>query len=182
MTDSDLAWYDELREHYRPRALRLLLIGESPPDPGAGARRFFYAPDLTHDNLYRGVVAALYGDEPGFDASRKTAFLQRLRDEGVWLVDAVEEPIDKRSTSARRRAISAAAPLLVERVRRLAPTVGVIICHGVVFDLTAPVLRAAGVKILHSTPLPFPLGNWRAQFVDGFRAALAGTLWDRPVP
>jgi hypothetical protein len=34
-TESEgLHWYDELRERYRPRRLRILLIGESPPDPG----------------------------------------------------------------------------------------------------------------------------------------------------
>jgi hypothetical protein len=47
---SDTAWYDQLRDEYRPTRLALVLIGESPPDPGAGARRFFYAPELTHDN------------------------------------------------------------------------------------------------------------------------------------
>lgn len=182
MPEFDLAWYEELRESYRPASVRLLLIGESPPNPGAGARRFFYAPTLTHDNLYRGVVAALYGDEAGFDPSRKTAFLERLRDDGVWLIDAVEEPIDKRSSSARRRAISAAVPRLSSQVKALAPAVGVIICHSVVFDLTAPALRASGATVLHSRPLPFPLGNWRAQFVEGVRAALVGTSWSGSAP
>jgi hypothetical protein len=177
MADPDLAWYEELRQAYRPRALRLLLVGESPPDPGSGGRRFFYAPTLTHDNLYRGVVAAIYGDEAGFDPTRKTTLLERLRRDGVWLIDAVDEPIDKRTSAARRRAIAARAPHLADRVKELAPTIGVIICHSVVFEVTAPVLRSSGIRILHDTPLPFPLGNWRAQFVDGVRAALASTSW-----
>lgn len=50
------AWYEELRNRYRPGVVDVLLIAESPPDPGAGPRRFFYAPQLTHDNLYRGVA------------------------------------------------------------------------------------------------------------------------------
>src|SRR5690606_22746825 len=91
----DRAWYEELRATYRPRVVRLLLIGESPPDPGDGARRFFYAPTLSHDNLYRGVAAAFYGTELGFDPSEKLAVLDRLRADGVWLIDAVDEPIDK---------------------------------------------------------------------------------------
>jgi hypothetical protein len=54
-------WYAELRERYRPEHVKLLLIGESAPDPGAAERRFFYAPTLTSaDNLFRGVVLALY--------------------------------------------------------------------------------------------------------------------------
>lgn len=62
----DLAWYDELRNRYRPPDLHALLVAESPPDPGSGERRFFYSPRLAADNLYRGVVEAVYGDERGF--------------------------------------------------------------------------------------------------------------------
>lgn len=177
MSSSDLAWYEELRAAYRPEVVRLLLIGESPPDPCGGMRRFFYAPVLSYDNLYRGVIAALYGTEPSFEPRKKLDFLERLRSDGVWLIDAVEQPIDKRSMAARRRAIAAGAPSLVDRVRAVAPTVGVIICHGVVFELAAPALNASGVNVLHSHALPFPLGNCRAEFVESFRSGLAATSW-----
>lgn len=170
----ETAWYDELRERYRPRRLRILLIGESVPDPGAGERRFFYAPTLTYDNLYRGVAEAVYG-ESGMDLARKTEVLERLRDDGFWLIDAVEEPVNKRSAAERRRAIAAATPGLVERCLDVRPERGVIICHGLVYDFAASALHTAGVKLLHSAPLPFPLGNWRAQFVAGMRDALAAS-------
>ena len=63
---SELSWYEQLRQRYRPQRLSVLLIGESPPDPGVGARRFFYAPTLAAaDNLYRGVAAAVYGENSG---------------------------------------------------------------------------------------------------------------------
>lgn len=46
--------------------MRLLLIGESAPDPGSADLRFLYAPTLTaHGNLFRGVILALYGRSPG---------------------------------------------------------------------------------------------------------------------
>jgi hypothetical protein len=176
----ELTWYEELRERHRPDTIRLLLIGESPPDPGAGARRFFYAPTLSHDNLYRGVSAALYGSDPDVDIKNKPAVLERLRHDGVWLIDAVDEPVDKRTTAARRKAIAGHAASLADRTKRLAPTVGVLICHGVVFELVAPALRAAGVTVLHDDPLPFPLGNWRAQFVAGARTALDEAGWWGP--
>lgn len=171
MTVDPLAWYEELRQRYRPQRLRVLLIGESPPDPGSGARRFFYAPTLSHDNLFRGVARAVYGD--AVDLHNKAAVLERLRADGFWLVDAVQQPINRTTSSARRRAIAAAVPQLVERCRQLAPERGVIICHGVVFGLAAPALRQADVPVLHDAALPFPLGNWRAQFVDGVRRALS---------
>lgn len=167
------AWYEELRRQYRPAQLRVLLIAESPPDPGAGERRFFYAPRLTIDNLYRGVAQALYGDRSDIDVSDKLGVLERLREDGFWLIDAVDKPINKLAAAARARAISEAVPSLVERCGELAPDHGVIICHGKVYAAAAPALRRAGVRVLHDEPLPFPLGNWRRQFVDGFQRAVA---------
>jgi hypothetical protein len=173
----DTAWYEQLRDRYRPERIRLLLIGESPPDPGNAERRFFYSPKLSHDNLYRGVAAALYGTEQDFDASAKPRVLDRLRTDGVWLIDAVDHPIDKATPSARRGEIRDAVAGLVTRVRDLDPQIGVLICHSVVYEHTAPVLRAAGILVLHHRPIPFPLGNWRAQFVTDVRAALSRAGW-----
>lgn len=169
-----LAWYDELRERYRPAQVSILLIAESPPDPGAGERRFFYSPTLSYDNLYRGVAEAVYGTNADVDVANKPSVLARLRDDGFWLIDAVEHPINKVSTSARRSAILTGVPRLIDRCRELCPSRGVIICHGKVYEAAAPALRSEGVRILHDGPLPFPLGNWRAQFVTGMRRALGG--------
>jgi hypothetical protein len=167
------AWYEQLRQQYRPNRLEVLLVGESPPDPGAGPRRFFYAPDLRRDNLYRGVAQALYGKRPDVDLNNKPAMLRRLQADGFWLVDATGRPINHLPAAARRAAIQAAVPQLVDRCRDLAPRRGVVICHSPVYRLAAPALREAGVTVLHDRPLPFPTGNWRAVFVTDLRRALA---------
>jgi hypothetical protein len=59
----------------------------------------------------------------------------------------------------------------VESALALRPA-GVILCHGPTFDMLAGPLRAAGLPLLHEQAIPFPLGNWRARFVDEVRAAL----------
>jgi hypothetical protein len=79
-------WYEQLREQYRPEQLEVLLIGESPPDPGAGERRFFYAPVLRIDDLYRGVAHGCYVDDPEVDLADKPAVLGRLQADGFWLM------------------------------------------------------------------------------------------------
>ena len=175
---SGLAWYEELRQRYRPNLVRLLLIGESPPDPRDADRRYFYAPTLSqHDNLYRGVSEALYGSLVDFDVRAKVANLAQLREDGVWLVDAVEHPVNARSKSERRRAIRQNVSGLVERCLIINPTLGAILCHGPVYDATAEPLRQAGIRVLHDDALPFPLGNKRAEFVAGVRRALAAAGW-----
>jgi hypothetical protein len=98
--------------------------------------------------------------------------LRRLQADGFWLIDAVDRPINHLPPGPRRAAITAAAPQLVDRCRDLAPRRGVIICHRVAYQLTASNLRDAGVRVLHDQPLPFRLGNWRADFVTGLRQAL----------
>ena len=97
-------WYEKLRTQYKPDRLRVLFVGESPPDPGSGKQRFFYAPELTYDNLYRGIAEAIYGLEPDFDVRAKTVVLERLQTDGFWLIDAVERPVNKLSHAARRNA------------------------------------------------------------------------------
>jgi hypothetical protein len=97
MDDKSLAWYDALRKRYRPAQLKILLIGESPPDPNGDEQRFFYS-DILHryDNLYRGVAAAVYG--PHIVSQKdKSAVLTDLCQAGFWLIDAVEYPINNRS-------------------------------------------------------------------------------------
>jgi hypothetical protein len=167
------AWYEQLRQQYRPDRLEVLLVGESPPDPGAGPRRFFYAPTLSRDNLYRGVAQAVYGQQPDVQLVDKPAVLRRLQADGFWLIDAVDRPVNHLPPKPRRAAITAAVPQLVARCRDLAPRRGVIICHKVVYQLTTPSLRDADVRVLHDQPLPFPLGNWRAEFIAGLRRALS---------
>src|SRR5581483_6338307 len=120
--------------------------------------------------LYRGVAQAVYGETN--DLRDKPKVLERLRADGFWMIDAVEYPVNKLGGAARARAIADGAPRLIDRCVELAPERGVIICHGKVYAAAATPLRDAGVRVLHDVPLPFPLGNWRAEFVQGFRRAL----------
>jgi hypothetical protein len=170
-------WYEELRASYRPAEVRYLLIGESPPDPGSMERRFFYSSVLSqYDNLYRGVAEAMYGLDPGFDVTRKVTNLDRLKSDGFWLIDAVEHPVNKGSASARRAAIRSAVPGLIGRCQEVSPRLGIIICHTLVYDEAALFLQEAGLRLLHDRPIPFPLGNWRATFIEDVRRAISQAL------
>lgn len=166
-------WYDDLRRQWKPDAVRVLLVGESAPDPGAAERRFFYAPTLDRrDNLFRGVVEALYEPIPrGSTGQPKWPWLERLRADGVYLVDLVPFPVDKLTSGERRRARREHVAALVEQAQALEPG-GVIVCHAPTFEEVASALRAAGLPLLHDDALPFPLGNTRARFVAGVRVAL----------
>jgi hypothetical protein len=78
---TELLWYAELREAHRPERIRVLLVGESAPDPGDSERRFFYAPLLDRrDNLYRGVVGRVPGGMAALATVTRDGRLQLPRD------------------------------------------------------------------------------------------------------
>jgi hypothetical protein len=173
VTDED-PWYVQLREEWKPARVRLLLIAESAPDDDGdpARRRYFYSDRLTRDNLFRAVVDALYRttreDLLGYG---KRASLEQLRTDGVYLIDLSTAPVNRLVGPARTRALRESVPGCVARAIALQPEGIVLVKHEVHAMLAQP-LRDAGLKVLNDAGLPFPLGNWRAQFVEGVRAAV----------
>lgn len=166
-------WYEELRHSYRPASTRVVFVGESAPDPGAGRRRFFYSPELTHDNLFRGMMLSLYGAGSGKLRHRKPDWLRRFQRDGFWLLDVAERPLNKLSPRERSQARRLAAGAAIARIAGAEPSAGVVVCHGPTFtDLVASGAKGR-LHLLHDTPIPFPLGNWRGEFVVAVRDALA---------
>lgn len=172
MGDED-TWYSELREKYKPSKVDLLLIGESAPSSDESSRRFFYAPVLTqHDNLFRGVVLAMYDHRfpQGSSGSSKVPWLTRLKSDGIFLIDLVPYPVNGLDSNLRAKARKDAVADTVDRIRSLDPE-GIVICHGPSHRVLRGPLTEAGLPLLHETPLPFPLGNWREAFALGFSEA-----------
>jgi hypothetical protein len=165
--------YDDLRARHRPERVRLLLVGESAPDPGAAELRFFYAPVLHKaDNLFRGVVQALFDASPGRAGDLKAPWHARLTAKGIYLIDLVPFPVNKLSGRERSQARRAHVDDCVAEARAVEPR-GIVVCHKPTFKVLSEPMRAAGLPLLHQEGIPFPLGNQRAAFVAGFRAALA---------
>ncbi len=168
------AWYERLRKQYKPEKVRLLLVGESAPSDHDGTRRrnFFYADHLGYDNLYRGVVEALYGLR-GLTAKShdKRPWLRRLQVDGVFLIDLVPYPVNNMKNSAARKVVlDENVAGCIRRASGLDPE-GIILCSGGVFGALAGPLTDHRLPILHSEPLPFPLGNVREHFVSRFKEA-----------
>lgn len=125
------SWYSNLRERWRPATVRLLLIGESPPDNGGDpdTRRFFYAePLMQADNLFRSVVDALYDIGKLTKGDRKAPWLDRLRDDGVFLIDLAARPVNGLSSGARQQARRDGVQAWLDRSIQMDPN-GIIICH-----------------------------------------------------
>lgn len=128
MTDEDPR-YAQLRSQWNPSRVKLLIIAESAPADGGdvSARRFFYADRLGPDNLFRGVVGAMYGaSKMDLQRTGKRPWLERLRDDGFFLIDLAQYPVNALSAAERRRVLHEAFPGCVARASALDP-VGVVV-------------------------------------------------------
>ncbi|MFE4541555.1 hypothetical protein [Arthrobacter sp. NPDC056727] len=167
-------WYVQLRSQWKPERVKLLMIAESAPaDVGnTSVRKCFYNADrLGPDNLFRGVVAAMYGaSKDDLRRSGKGPWLRRLRDDGFFLIDLAPFPVNSLTPSERRRVLHEAVPACITNAGKLQP-LGIVIVKADLYSLLAAPLTAAGLPILHDDPIVFPLGNTRAEFVAGFNLA-----------
>ena len=166
-------WYSELRLRWKPENVRLLMIAESAPDDRGdlAARRFFYADRLGADNLFRGVVQAIYGvGKETLKQTGKEPWLDKLRRDGFYLIDLAELPVNTMKPAERRRVLVDSVPGCVDRASALNPS-GAMIVKADLFAVLGPALKRANVNVLQDGPIAFPLGNTRAAFVEQFNRA-----------
>lgn len=167
-------WYTGRRAQWKPGIVRCLLIAESAPDDDGDSakRRFFYDEDLTrYDGLFREVVKAILGESPGEAAPRaKTAWLRRLRDEGVFLIDLAAVPVNYHTAAARHDALAETIADCVEQAGSLKPD-GLIVVKKNVFEMLEHPLRTAGLPLLHDEFIPFPGSGQQKRFRERFATA-----------
>lgn len=116
--------YEALRLRYKPDHIKCLLIAEAPPEP-TNDLRFFYSEKATsHDWLFVYTIKSLYPHTTGLSGPTikglKARWLNRLKKDGFYLIDAVPTPIPQSSSSTEReRIIAASGADLIQRIRLL---------------------------------------------------------------
>ncbi|MGV1033777.1 MAG: hypothetical protein ACOYBP_00945 [Microbacteriaceae bacterium] len=173
---SEDPWYSERRARWKPEHVRLLLIAESAPDDGGDIanRRFFYDDNLTgKDGLFREVVRALY-DNPVLVSgpNAKKPLLEKLKADGVFLIDLAPVPVNYHSPSERAAALQRNIDATVSLAGDLSPD-GIVLVKQNVFDLLERPIRAAGLPLLHDAMIPFPGSGQQKRFRERFADALA---------
>jgi hypothetical protein len=151
---------DAAGRRWQPDHVRLLLIDEAPP---SALDRHFYFDDVeTHDTLFRHVVRGVLGVEPSRD---KRPQLAALREAGVFLLDACQEPF-----SRRRGALPGAIPGVIRRARALQPE-RVLLVGALLYDVAYRPLTDAGLPVLDAR-LPYPGSGQQRRFLDGIADVL----------
>lgn len=143
--------------------------------------QFFYTGLLSqHDNLFRAVIEALalYNNSHLSKGEPKAPWLERLRTDGIYLVDLATIPINRLAPPVRRQARRASVEGCLRRMGELSRD-GIVVCHKRTFELLARPMQAASMPLLRHVGIPFPLPNKRKEFVEMVRAAVAAPL---PLP
>lgn len=157
--------YDEVRKKYRPSHIKVLLIAESPPpEPEVQSSRQFYYTDRIRkdDRLFVNTIRALYPETLEISEAQleetKEEWLQRFKDNGWYMIEALEDSQEHEVTKKQRQErIHAVLPRLLERVKELAePGTKIILIKSNVFDVAAEPLKQAGYNVLNTELVDYP--------------------------
>lgn len=157
--------YDNIRQIYKPKHIKLLLIAESPPPaPDIQSSRQFYYTDRIRkdDRLFVNTIKALYQDaaelpEPELEQT-KEQWLRRFQADGFYMIEALEDSQEHEVTKKERQTrIHQNVPQLIEKVKKLAqPDTKLILIKSNVFDVAATPLREAGFTVLNTELVDYP--------------------------
>ena len=157
--------YDTIREHYKPRHIKVLLIAESPPPaPHVQSSRQFYYTDRVRkdDRLFINTIKALYPESADQTEAElepnKEKWLRRFQADGFYIIEALEDSQQHEVTKPQRQErIAAALPHLIERIRQLADEdTKIILIKSNVFEVAATPLRKAGFSVLNKELVDYP--------------------------
>jgi len=155
--DAEALRREALRRSYRPRRVRLLLVGESPPAGGT----FFYHEEK---NLLSTSTACAFKGAYGIEFEDNASFLRFFQSRGCYLEDLSLKPVNTMRPRERERELQASVPSLSRRIRRLGPVVVVAILRRIeryVKEALAMTDCPAVFRVL-----PFPV--WRRNtYIDG---------------
>jgi hypothetical protein len=168
-SDGDETGFAAARRRYRPPRIRYVLVAESPPQAASG--RFFYYEDVTEgDSLFWETMKVLYPDD--YRASdpprhRKREFMGRFRDDGFYLIDAVDEPLGDAPSAEKRRRIGESLPRLCRDLGDVcAGGAKAVLISAPVYDACAAALRAEGVDVINEEMIDFPGSGGQRKFCE----------------
>ncbi len=148
--------FEALRERYRPATIRVLMLGESRPAGGT----FFYRADSHLFYATREAWVLAHGS-----AGYGTDFLDQLKDAGIWLYDLAAAPVNRMSGRPRREVVASRTAELVELLRAANP-LQVIAIKRSLEPAARAAMASAGLDLERLLVVPFPLYQWRAEYLE----------------
>lgn len=164
---------ETLRKQYLPNKIKVLFIAEAKPDADD---RFFYSPQVTaKDYLYLNLMRALYDDAKSADIKylreQKMKFLKRFKEDGYYLVDAVDEIKSEWKSPQRTKAIKANAENKINEIGQLlsdhdSVDAKIVLIKSTVFDGLYESMKGSdfNFNIIHDFKIYFPSTGRESDF------------------
>lgn len=162
---------EELRRRYRPQAVKILFVGESPPASG----RFFYQAD---SGLYRAVRQTFL---LAFPKLKNEEFLESFQALGCYLVDLCATPVDDLVRGERARACHAGEARLARTIGVLRPEVIVTVVRSIGENVERATAQAGWRGTMVEVPYPGRWQSHRVEFQKRVVPLLRKTLGPSPV-
>jgi hypothetical protein len=149
---------EQIRQEYKPEFIRVLFIGESPPNSGT----FFYLDDPYRTFLLRYTRDAFEDvyhqkwQEPG-------SFLLFFRSRGCYLDDLCHKPINHLEKKSRLIKRKGAVKSLSERIKDMKPSSIIIVMKGIEKYVT----EAIGDTSVPRYSLSFPSHGHQIKYKEG---------------
>ncbi len=166
--------FESARRKYRPARIKFLLIAEAPPK--VKSKRFFYFEDVRrYDNLFLETMKVLY---PGGCSiikevrHQKRKFLERFKNDGFYLIDASDKPMEDDSKARKKRQIEERLPTLIRKVTSLVSKhPKIILLSSMVYKICYNKLKSEGFNVINECAIPLPVG-WQKEFRGELSALL----------
>lgn len=168
----------QAREKFKPRHVKALFITEAPPE--AGRKQYFYFEGVRRgDSLFLEMMKVLFSEEvKAFETIRslrneKSYFLERMQEEGYFLMTAADMPLPDKTAHARMKLYRENLPELIKSILEVAkPGTPVILISAVVFRAVGKELKASGFNVIHKELIEFPNSGQQINFRRKLRPLL----------
>ena len=173
--------FESARRKYKPKAIRFLLIAEAPPK--IESKRFFYFEDVkSEDNLFLETMKVLCPDDSDIKNGntksvrrRKREFLERFKNDGFYLIDASDEPMEDNAYSAKKKQVRKSLSSLAQKVRGLVlGHTKIILISKVVYDVCYDRLVPERFNVINKCMIDFPGSGGQVKFRSKMCALLKG--------
>lgn len=157
---------EQLRRSYRPRHVRLLFVGESPP----ASARFFYK---RNSGLYRAMREVFEAVEP---AVNDETFLEMFQASGCYLIDLCPKPVDRMPPVLRCATCRASEQSLARTIARLHPQMIATMLRSIEGNVSHAVAQALWSGPLLKLPYPGRWAHLKTEFVTRLLPAIERLL------
>ena len=164
-----LELYKTAAQKYKPNRIKTLFIAESPPFKEEGDElRYFYFENVTkRDSLFRNIMQVLFPEEyEDFKKSKdKVPLLNKFKENGFFLIDACDYPINQYVNRIRNNRIETDFPKLLQKIKTVIDDdTKIILIKKNIYKLLFDKLDSEGINVINTEYLEFPSSGHQLEF------------------